>query len=85
MLSLLVSACLEFVGFPMKRAEVGWLPESSFVFLLIAISLDIDIARLGQNLSFGRLTILASWGRPGGPWQQQEGRVSGIRFLLIFG
>ena len=46
-------------------------------FLVIAVTLDMDIAILGiQNLSFCRLgAILAARGHLGGPWEQQEGQV----------
>ena len=63
-------------------------------FLLIALTVDMDIIILGvQNLAFGRpgastspfsRAILAARGHLGGPWEQQEEHVGcGTRLLVI--
>ena len=57
MLSLLVVACFECFGFPVKCVEASWLVELGFYcFSSTAVTLDTNFAILGvQNLSFGGL------------------------------
>ena len=70
MQSLLVSGCFEIFSFSVKCAEAAWLLQVSFMeCLLIAVTLDADIAILGvQNLMPPLRHLANHLGDLGTPW-----------------
>ena len=76
----------EFVCFQLNCADAGWLLEVSFQSMFhIAVTLGVHIAIIWKAwcLHFGiPSTILAAWGHPGTPWEQQEGRV-GVQNQIV--